>query len=137
MAASPRTSNTALQSGRMVPMASPNRPRAGLSACLVLLVLDCEDAVRHKPAPESGKRFGSSFVGNSLTYVNDLPGMVVALAARSGDTVIQSSVSFPNYSLEDHWNDGRAVQEISREAGTSSYFNRDPLHCPPAEWSWF
>jgi hypothetical protein len=53
------------------------------------------------------------FVGNSLTYFNDLPGMVVALAQHSGDRITQTTVAFPNFSLEDHWNDGRALGAIS------------------------
>ena len=78
---------------------------------LGIAVLAC-DATQTRPSP--GNQVRVLFIGNSLTYVNDLPGMVVALAARSGDTVIQSSVSFPNYSLEDHWNDGRALEAIAQ-----------------------
>lgn len=55
------------------------------------------------------------FIGNSLTYVNDLPAMVGRLARASGaDSVITASVAFPNFSLEDHWNDGRAARRLSR-----------------------
>ena len=111
-------------------MASPNRLRAGLSACLVLLALSTGGCGEAQTSPESGKQVRVLFVGNSLTYVNDLPGMVVALAARSGDTVIQSSVSFPNYSLEDHWNDGRAVQAISRGGWDVVVLQQGPSSLP-------
>jgi len=49
------------------------------------------------------------FIGNSLTYVNDLPGMVQRLARLAGNTdLATASVAFPNYALEDHWSEGTA-----------------------------
>ena len=55
------------------------------------------------------------FIGNSLTYVNDLPRMVVALGAISGVTVTQEFVTLPNFSLGDHLLDGRALAALQRE----------------------
>jgi hypothetical protein len=46
------------------------------------------------------------FIGNSLTYVNDVPGIVQALAAVRGDSLAVETVAFPDYALIDHWNDG-------------------------------
>lgn len=54
------------------------------------------------------------FIGNSLTYVNDLPAVVSRLARSAGaEPVVTATVAFPNFSLEDHWNDGRASQRLS------------------------
>jgi hypothetical protein len=53
------------------------------------------------------------FIGNSLTYVNDLPLTVSNLAALSGDTVRTAQVAFPDYALEDHVAQGDAVRAIS------------------------
>lgn len=52
------------------------------------------------------------FVGNSLTYSNDLPTMVAELAAADSIKLIHKSFAFPDYSLEDHWNEGRVEEEI-------------------------
>jgi hypothetical protein len=52
------------------------------------------------------------FIGNSLTYVNDLPSAVVAIAKVAGDTIEARSVAFPDFSLEDHWNEGTALQAL-------------------------
>jgi hypothetical protein len=49
------------------------------------------------------------FIGNSLTYVNDLPSVVAALGAQSGDDLGVYSVAFPDVSLDDHWIDGTAA----------------------------
>lgn len=48
------------------------------------------------------------FVGNSLTYQNDLPGMVCQLARSVGRRLVCESVAKPDYGLEDHWNMGEA-----------------------------
>jgi hypothetical protein len=48
------------------------------------------------------------FVGNSLTYVHDVPRLVSALAQRHGMSIATVSIASPNYSLEDHWHSGIA-----------------------------
>lgn len=52
------------------------------------------------------------FVGNSLTYTNDLPLLVTMLAKEKGVAVETEMLAFPNYALEDHWNDGLLQQLI-------------------------
>ena len=42
------------------------------------------------------------FIGNSLTYTNDLPGTVSALARSVGDTIRTASVALPNFAVIDH-----------------------------------
>jgi hypothetical protein len=54
------------------------------------------------------------FIGNSLTYANDLPAMVCALARSAGRRAICDSVAKPDYGLEEHWNDGEARRAIAR-----------------------
>lgn len=53
------------------------------------------------------------FVGNSLTYSNDLPAIVAELGQKEGKEIATSMLAFPNYALEDHWNDGRLQAMIS------------------------
>ncbi|MEK9501506.1 hypothetical protein [Gaopeijia maritima] len=43
------------------------------------------------------------FVGNSLTYTNDLPGLVETVAAAAGHSLEAASVAGPNMGLGDHW----------------------------------
>lgn len=54
------------------------------------------------------------FIGNSLTYSNDLPGMVCAMARSAGRQVSCESVAKPDYGLEEHWNEREARQAIAR-----------------------
>ena len=46
------------------------------------------------------------FVGNSLTYTNNLPALVEIEAKKKGIRIKTEMIAFPNYALEDHWNDG-------------------------------
>lgn len=55
------------------------------------------------------------FVGNSLTYTNDLPAMAAALARAHGDSLVYRTVARPNFSLEDHINTG--LERIIRDFG--------------------
>ena len=59
------------------------------------------------------------FIGNSLTYVNDLPLIVEALAdsvpgLTPSQRLAPSMAAFPDYALEDHWTDGTAVRAIDQ-----------------------
>jgi hypothetical protein len=46
------------------------------------------------------------FVGNSLTYSNDLPETVKKEAGNLGVKIKYDILAHPNYSLEDHWEEG-------------------------------
>jgi hypothetical protein len=54
------------------------------------------------------------FIGNSLTYANDLPGMVCELARAAGKRAICESVAKPDYGLEEHWNEKSVQRVIAR-----------------------
>ena len=61
--------------------------------------------------PENGRPI--LFVGNSLTYVNDLPGILQAMADSAGGAKLAvGTVAFPDFALEDHWAQGSALQAI-------------------------
>ncbi len=56
------------------------------------------------------------FIGNSLTYYNNLPEIVAELAKSAKQKkLIFKMVAEPNFSLEDHWNKGDVRKLISRE----------------------
>lgn len=64
------------------------------------------------PLPAGGKHV--LFIGNSLTYVHDLPRTVVQLAALTGDTIRAAMLARPDYALLDHLADGGAQEAIQR-----------------------
>ncbi len=54
------------------------------------------------------------FIGNSLTYTNDLPGMLGWMLAQSEVAVGRiESVAVPNFGLEDHWQRSSTAGRIS------------------------
>ena len=65
------------------------------------------------PTPPTGPGLHVLFIGNSLTYVNNLPGIVEALADSAREPLLETRmVAKPDYSLEDHWADGDARRTI-------------------------
>lgn len=78
-------------------------------------VAGCNDHPTRPPATAADS-FRIGFVGNSLTYVNDLPGMLVALSRAAGDEppIETESVTFGGYALEDHLAQGDAVRMIQK-----------------------
>jgi hypothetical protein len=78
---------------------------------------------RQTPGPER-----VLFIGNSLTAANDLPAMIEAIAA-DGDTprrVTVRAVALPDFGLEEHWNDGRALAAIESERWTTIVLQQGP-----------
>jgi len=66
------------------------------------------------------------FVGNSLTYTNDVPVMVKNLGKAMGRKLDTECVCYPNYGLEDHWNDGRIQKKIEKGAYDFVLFQQGP-----------
>lgn len=79
---------------------------------LFLALISCGGAATLAPGP--GRRV--LFVGNSLTYFNDLPGTVAGLAASVNVPIEVGSVARPNLALIDHLNGkSNAVEVIQGE----------------------
>jgi hypothetical protein len=77
------------------------------------------------------------FIGNSLTYYNDLPILVQGIAdAAGGDSLIVDMVAGPDMALVDHWHEGSAGRAIAarhwdyvvlQQGPSSTDVNRDSL----------
>jgi hypothetical protein len=66
--------------------------------------------------PAQSQRLSILFVGNSLTYSNNLPEIVTQIAACDSVKMTCKILAFPNYALEDHLYDGRVIAEIKSRA---------------------
>lgn len=67
------------------------------------------------PDSPSGPGLHVLFIGNSLTYANNLPGILEALADSAHKPLLEARmVAKPDYSLEDHWGDGDALTAIKK-----------------------
>src|SRR3954465_642854 len=74
---------------------APARAPAG-----ALAASTCAGSTAFSPLPSGGHHV--LFVGNSLTYANDLPATVAAIAASAGDTIYVAAAAEPNLALIDH-----------------------------------
>jgi hypothetical protein len=105
-----------------------------LVTCLFLAACAEHDAPLD-PGPGGG--YHVLFIGNSLTYNNDLPGTVAQLAALAHDTVVVESVARPNFAVIDHvYGMSNAVEVVRRDhwdfvvlqqGPTSQQLGRDTL----------
>jgi hypothetical protein len=81
----------------------------------VLLLACLGSSIPLEPLPAGGHHV--LFIGNSLTYVNDLPGTLAAMAATAGDTIRVTTVARPDFALIDHLNGGSNALEAIRLGG--------------------
>jgi hypothetical protein len=105
-----------------LPLRGENHPQSGsgvrVTAMSVVAAMAWALAAHADPGiagiacpPAAGKRV--LFIGNSLTYANDMPGIVTALAAAVHEPVRVVTIAFPDFSLQDHWNQGAAREAIA------------------------
>jgi hypothetical protein len=82
----------------------------------VLLLLGgtaCSTAPPDSPGPVGELQV--LFIGNSLTLTHDVPGLVQRISrVDAGPRVTAASVTFEGFSLEDHWNEGDALEAIDQ-----------------------
>lgn len=73
-----------------------------LTAALACALLSLAAGERDAPAARV------LFIGNSLTYVNNMPAMIEAIAAQAGlkGRVTCRGVAKPDYGLQQHWDEG-------------------------------
>lgn len=55
------------------------------------------------------------FVGNSLSYTNNLPKLVKDAAKHKGLKIKTSILAKPNYALIDHWDEGHLQKKINND----------------------
>ncbi|MBT8290914.1 MAG: SGNH/GDSL hydrolase family protein [Muriicola sp.] len=80
---------------------------------LLLLLLLLLNLTAHSQDTTGAKGVKILFVGNSLTYTNDLPDLVKKEAQSKGIEVDYEMIAFPNYAIIDHWRDGKVQKLIA------------------------
>ena len=86
-----------------------------LSVCIVLFLSAPPYRGSTKKGPNAAPPLRVLFIGNSLTYANDLPAIVEAFAKASGQRdFLFKTLAFPDFSLEDHWNKKDALNAIRK-----------------------
>ncbi len=111
--------------------------RIALLVATLLASASCQARQNVTSLPARQLRFNVMFVGNSLTYTNDLPGTLVAIAHQNGDSIRVAMAALPNYALIDHFHGGSDAEKLIAQGGwdyvvlqqgpTSLGINRDSL----------
>lgn len=68
------------------------------------------------------------FVGNTLTSTNNLPQMVQTIGEATGYEIAVRSLTFMNYSLNDHWGRGEAQRTIQAADWDIVVLQQGPSH---------
>ncbi len=106
---------------------------------LALAAISCGSGSPAAPVDDSATRI--LFIGNSLTYTNDLPGLVAAVSrAAGGPAIATRTVAYGNHSLGDHWNRGDALAAIDEGGWDYVVLQQGPSSLPESrahlvEWS--
>jgi hypothetical protein len=124
---------------RAVSVFTPMTFRWIASACLLLHAAGCASQTAGLD-PGDPTDLNVLFIGNSLTYTNDLPAIFEALAEAEGVAVSRGVVAFPNVALEDHWSLGDARSAIARGGWDVVVLQQGPSSLPEnranlIEWS--
>jgi hypothetical protein len=85
-----------------------------LALALLLVIGSCNGS---SLGPGRGGSYRVLFIGNSLTYVNDLPGTLSHMAAAVDDIITVQSVARPNFALIDHVNGLSEAVQVIRQGG--------------------
>ena len=96
---------------------------AGLLIFILFLSCDKAEEVQadddqmeeEDPVDFSATDFNVLFIGNSLTYFNDLPALVEEMALDKELIIGTTMIAHANYAIVDHWADGLVQQEIAKE----------------------
>ncbi|MBX7222413.1 MAG: SGNH/GDSL hydrolase family protein [Blastocatellia bacterium] len=97
----------------------------------LLLLLGLGGGELREQAQTGAKPLRVLFVGNSLTYSNHLPAILEAMAREAGERpVVYRDISFPDFSLEDHWNQGDARKSIARDGWDVVIMQQGPSALP-------
>ena len=106
------------------------RIRPVVALALFALTAGCLGQTPTTPRLPDGKT-RILFIGNSLTYVNDLPGMVVAIGQLAGDnSLAAATIAFPDFALEDHWNEGSAGRALAQSRWEFVVMQQGPSSLP-------
>jgi hypothetical protein len=84
-------------------------------AFLAVTSCGCSNAPVEPPPGTRPATYRVLFIGNSLTYFNDLPGTVAGLARSANITIHVASVARPNLALIDHVEGSSNALEVIRQ----------------------
>jgi hypothetical protein len=107
---------------------------------LLVIPLGCNLGSGPTEPDELGEGLRVLFIGNSLTYTNNLPAIVNTVAEAAGEQMAIRTVMAANFSLEDHWHAGTAVDVIQEYEWDVVVLQQGPSSLPEnqlhlREWS--
>ena len=79
----------------------------------LVLLLSCHGGRQAIENTTKNSKVSILFIGNSLTYTNDLPALVKKSAKERGIVLTTKMMAYPNYAIADHWDEGKVQKLIA------------------------
>lgn len=100
---------------------------------LLVAVLLCWNCSKGLSAQYTDKVIRLLFVGNSLTYTNDMPALVKELGANDSVLIHYKMMAYPDYGLDDHLAEGKIQDEIKTGYYTYVIVQQGPSALPASQ----
>lgn len=100
---------------------------------LLFAVLLCWNCSKALPTQQANKIIRLLFIGNSLTYTNDLPALVQELGKNDSVLIQYKMMAYPNYGLDDHLAEGKVQEEIRTGYYTYVIVQQGPSALPASQ----
>src|SRR5687768_9547834 len=82
-----------------------------INTALLIITLSASNPAQ---TPATAKTLKILFIGNSLTYSNDLPAVIADIVKSEHQQISYKTIAYANFSLEDHWHSGEAMKAIKK-----------------------
>ncbi len=106
------------------------RPASAILLFVLSIAATGHAATTHGDALASAGELRVLFIGNSLTYWNDLPSLVGRIAKENGRRLKTKTVAFPDFALFDHAGKGDASKEIAKGGWDLVVMQQGPSGAP-------
>ena len=104
------------------------------AALSLAFLISCGGGDNEPAPPFSGEQLRVLFIGNSLTYDNDLPAMTAQVAASTdAPLMVVGRVIRSGFSLGDHWDEGEAQGMIVQDKWDIIVLQQGPSALPASQ----
>lgn len=100
---------------------------------LWFIVLLCWNCSKAEGTDQVNKIIRLLFIGNSLTYTNDVPALVKELGKNDSIRIQYKTMAYPDYGLDDHLADGKVQEEIRTGNYTYVIIQQGPSALPASQ----
>ena len=100
---------------------------------LLFILLFCWSCAKEGFSQQPANIIRLLFVGNSLTYTNNIPALVTELGKHDSVLIQYNMIAYPDYGLDDHLADGKLQAAIQKGNYTYVIIQQGPSALPASQ----